>query len=410
MLSFKLNRWCFPRAEINQLVKHRAVEKPVRYTQRTMRTLISESISEFNVPVHKFEKEADSDTKHVNSTRKHLKKRASKEYVHGINDADSFEAADLPLIQPGTMDKSNTEIPSNYDEMNYGVEKEHDYPSVSLRKKLVPFILEFFDSEDSKELYQSCHDACNGDDKDIMIPSIVLGLEVAMGRCIGDKENFSKLLVDWVSLYSVEKIHVERAFASVLSVLHELVVDIPQSGEQLAYFIARAVQDEVARPSFIDDHQHDMRLDVQNTIKRARSLLYNRHRSVILEHIWGGKNSVEHLTKQIRTCLLEYLDSSNIHEIEVEISEWKFPHFLHELVYCGMVVAFESCHPDDKIHKIHTLFSSLSKSKILPLEQLQIGFHRIETSMSELSLDIPKVSSLFQQFCNDAENKYKYYS
>lgn len=386
-----------------------------------MRTLINEPLGDFNVLVHKLEKIDVVDTKRVNSTRKHLKQRASIEHGStelglGKEDIDSFEAANKRQMSAAKnqslqeFEVTTTEIPSNYDEINYGIAKEHDYPSVSLRKKLVPLILEFFDSDDSEELYQGCNDACNGDDKDIMIPSIVVGVEVAMGRPIGDKESFSKLLVEWVSMGKVEKIHIERAFASILSVLDELITDIPQACHQLAYFIARAVQDEVVRPSFVDDHQDDVRLDVLNIIKKSRGLLYNRCKSVILEHIWGGKKSVDHLTKQIKTCILEYLDSSNIDEIEREISEWKFPHFLHELVYSGMVVAFESSQSDDKIHKIQALFSSLSKSRILPQDQIEIGFHRMETCLGEISLDIPKVSSMFRQFCNDAEKKYKYYS
>ena len=43
-----------------------------------------------------------------------------------------------------------------------------------------------------------------------MIPAIVVGIEAAMGRSISEKEVFSKALVDFVTSYGVEKIHVER--------------------------------------------------------------------------------------------------------------------------------------------------------------------------------------------------------
>lgn len=225
---------------------------------------------------------------------------------------------------------------------------------------------------------------------------------LSMERQPYERELISKLLT---ALYNnaIPAQEYDDGFKSALRKLDDTIIDIPEAGDMLGKFIARAIMDEIIPPAFLKSVELDTNC-VRNCVASANGHVNDPHRSRKLEHIWGpgDLDSVKRLKKEVQNLIDEYLLNNEKEEAEKSLRRLNVPSFHFQVVR----QALQSCllkNTNGEEKKILVLLSFFKKTGIVTEDAMIQGFKNCESQLSDIKLDAPKADSVFAEIIKSAQ-------
>ena len=208
------------------------------------------------------------------------------------------------------------------------------------------------------------------------VRAIVLAtaIEKAIERHNAQRELTSNLIAELFMQQCVSTGHLVRAFQSLLGQLDELQLDNPNASEMLAKFLARAIADDCLAPKAVTEIKAAAATDSQHAVSSAlEQLVKRKHALVRLDTVWGiagGLKPVRLLRKRILLLLREYISSCDADEATRCLRDLDVPHFHHEVVYEGILMALDQ--GDRTASAIIALFDHFATEGTLSSDQVCI--------------------------------------
>ncbi|KAK6940087.1 Initiation factor eIF-4 gamma, MA3 [Dillenia turbinata] len=231
-------------------------------------------------------------------------------------------------------------------------------------------------------------------------------ISTAMDRDDKEKEMAAVLLS---ALYAdvIDPPHVYKGFNKLVECADDLIVDIPDTVDVLALFIARAVVDDILPPAFLTKQMASLNMDSKGVevIRRAnKGYLSAPLHAEIIEKRWAGsKNTtVEGVKSRINTLLIEYVVSGDVKEACRCIKDLKVPFFHHEIVKRALIMAMEKPQAEGRLLD---LLKVAAEEGLINSSQISNGFTRIIDTIDDLSLDIPNARGIFMSLISKAASK-----
>ncbi|KAL8261426.1 hypothetical protein R6Q59_025475 [Mikania micrantha] len=231
-------------------------------------------------------------------------------------------------------------------------------------------------------------------------------ISMAMDRHDKEKEMAAVLLS---SLYTdvIDPRQVYMGFRKLVESADDLIVDIPDTVDVLALFIARAVVDDILPPAFLKKESDALPEGAKgiDVIKRAeKGYLSAPLHAEVIERRWGGSRNktVEDVKAKIDNLLVEYAVSGDKKEAIRCINDLKVPFFHHEIVKRAIVMAMERKKAEGKLLD---LLKTASEECLINSSQISKGFTRIIDMIDDLSLDIPNAKELLQSLIAKAASE-----
>lgn len=193
--------------------------------------------------------------------------------------------------------------------------------------------------------------------------------------------------------------NVSDGLVSLAQALQELVVDTPDATEVLGKFVSRAVHDNAANKSVLDEIAALNSNFADECVKEARCCLTQPHK---IKHIWGivGANQpLEVLKSKMAFLLKEYLSSGDSEEAMRCVRDLDVPHFHHELVYETIVMAIEDSTERASNMLVH-LLKRFSDTTVVTSDQIAEGFNRVYNNMPDINIDVPNAYFYLERIVN----------
>nr|XP_043636218.1 MA3 DOMAIN-CONTAINING TRANSLATION REGULATORY FACTOR 2 [Erigeron canadensis]XP_043636219.1 MA3 DOMAIN-CONTAINING TRANSLATION REGULATORY FACTOR 2 [Erigeron canadensis] len=271
------------------------------------------------------------------------------------------------------------------------------------KKKVIVIVEEYFATDD---VISAANEL-----KDLQMPSysyyfVKKLISMAMDRHDKEKEMAAVLLS---SLYAdvIDPRQVYKGFRKLVESADDLIVDIPDTVDILALFLARAVVDDILPPAFLKKEMDALPGGAKgiDVIKRAdKGYLSAPLHAEVIERRWGGSQNktVENVKAKIDNLLVEYVVSGDKKEAIRCINDLKVPFFHHEIVKQAIIMAMER----NKVEgKLLDLLKTASEECLINSSQISKGFTRIIDSIDDLSLDIPNAKELLQSLISKAASE-----
>ncbi|KAM5562135.1 MA3 DOMAIN-CONTAINING TRANSLATION REGULATORY FACTOR 2 [Rosa sericea] len=228
----------------------------------------------------------------------------------------------------------------------------------------------------------------------------------AMDRHDKEKEMAAVLLS---ALYAdfIDPPQVYKGFCKLVESADDLIVDIPDTVDVLALFIARAVVDDILPPAFLKKQMNYLPKDSKGVevLKRAeKGYLAAPLHAEIIERRWGGskKRTVEDVKAKINNLLIEYVVSGDKKEACRCIKDLKVPFFHHEIVKRALVMAMERRQAEGRLLD---LLKEAAEEGLINSSQVSKGFGRMIDYVDDLSLDIPNARGILQSLISKAASE-----
>lgn len=223
---------------------------------------------------------------------------------------------------------------------------------------------------------------------------------IAMDRKDREKEAISTLLSNLYGQY-ISPPQMQKGFVSILEGLDDLILDVPDAVEVMSLFICRAITDEILPPSFIGRLIPPPASALEELKHKCTSHLDQKHSAERLMRCWGAdaKLAFADAREKINAMLKEYVNSSDIGEVERQLRSLSAPFFHHEVVKQAVLLA-----TDDMSHAenpLVTLLAQLSASAEISSFQVYKGFQRVVDQLDDLALDNPSLHENFRRVYAD---------
>lgn len=231
-------------------------------------------------------------------------------------------------------------------------------------------------------------------------------VSMSMDRHDKEKEMAAILLS---ALYAdiIAPSQVYKGFTKLVESADDLIVDIPDTIDILALFIARAVVDDILPPAFLKKQVAYLAKDSKGgeVLKKAeKSYLAAPLHAEIIERRWGGsKNTtVDDVKARINNFLKEYVVSGDKKEAFRCIKDLKVPFFHHEIVKRALIMAMERRQAETPLLD---LLKEATEEGFINTSQMSKGFSRLIDMVDDLSLDIPNARRILQQLMSKAASE-----
>lgn len=231
-------------------------------------------------------------------------------------------------------------------------------------------------------------------------------ISMAMDRHDKEKEMAAVLLS---SLYAdvIDPPQVYKGFTKLVESADDLIVDIPDTVDVLALFIARAVVDDILPPAFLKKELESLPKDSKGVevIKRAeKGYLSAPLHAEIIERRWGGSKNrtVEDVKCRINNLLKEYVVSGDKKEACRCINDLKVTFFHHEIVKQAIIMAMEKPQAEGWLLD---LLKTAAEECLINSSQISKGFSRLIDTVDDLSLDIPNAKGILQSLISKAASE-----
>lgn len=277
---------------------------------------------------------------------------------------------------------------------------EEDEGIRKYKKEATTIIHEYFLSDDIPELIRSLEDLGAPEHNPIFLKKLIT---LAMDRKNREKEMASVLLSALhIEIFSTEDI--VNGFVMLLESADDTALDILDASNELAFFLARAVIDDVLAPLNLEEIGSKLPPDCSGseTVRMARSLIAARHAGERILRCWGGGTgwAVEDAKDKIMKLLEEYESGGVVNEACQCIRDLGMPFFNHEVVKKALTMAMEKKN-DRMLNLLQVCFSE----GLITITQLTKGFTRIKDSLDDLALDIPTAREKFNFYVDYAQKK-----
>lgn len=196
-------------------------------------------------------------------------------------------------------------------------------------------------------------------------------------------------------------------FCNIIDRADELVLDTPDIVNILGKFIARAYCEKTLPQKFIE-------IEIKNA---ASELIYQimitsygfQKDQIAIRTCWGeagGFLDTTKLSEKIREILKEFLSTSDSGEVARCIRELDVPHYHHEIVYEGILIAMENYQNEMVANSMVWLLQYLyTKECIISADQMVSGHERIYSNLDDISLDIPHAYSIIPKIVQKSAQK-----
>ncbi|KZV38806.1 programmed cell death protein 4 [Dorcoceras hygrometricum] len=268
------------------------------------------------------------------------------------------------------------------------------------KEEVVTIIHEYFLSDDIPELIRSLEDLGMSKYNPIFLKKLIT---LAMDRKNREKEMASVLLsVLHIEIFSTEDI--VNGFVLLLESAEDTALDILDASNELAFFLARAVIDDVLAPLNLEEITSRLPSNSSGceTVCMARSLIAARHAGERILRCWGGGTgwAVEDAKDKIQKLLEEYESSGVVNEACQCIRDLDMPFFNHEVVKRALVMAMEK-----KNDRMLDLLQACYSEGLITINQMTKGFGRIKDGLEDLALDIPNAKDKFKCYVEHARKQ-----
>ncbi|XP_015882426.3 MA3 DOMAIN-CONTAINING TRANSLATION REGULATORY FACTOR 1 [Ziziphus jujuba] len=275
---------------------------------------------------------------------------------------------------------------------------EEDEGIRQYKKEAMTIIHEYFLSDDIPELIRSLEDLGVPEHNPIFLKKLIT---LAMDRKNREKEMASVLLSALhIEIFSTEDI--VNGFVMLLESADDTALDILDASNELAFFLARAVIDDVLAPLNLEEIGSKLSPDCSGseTVRMARTLIAARHAGERILRCWGGGTgwAVEDAKDKIMKLLEEYESGGVVNEACQCIRDLGMPFFNHEVVKKALIMAMEKKN-DRMLDLLQVCFSE----GLITITQLTKGFTRIKDSLDDLALDIPTAREKFSFYVDYAQ-------
>ncbi|CAI0377057.1 unnamed protein product [Linum tenue] len=231
-------------------------------------------------------------------------------------------------------------------------------------------------------------------------------VSMAMDRHDKEKEMAAVLLS---ALYSevIDPSQVYKGFSKLVESADDLIVDIPDTVDVLALFIARAVVDDILPPAFLKKQLASLPADSKgvDVLRRAeKGYLAAPLHSEIIERRWVSSmnKTVDDVKVKINNLLVEFIASGDKKEACRCIKELKVPFFHHEIVKRALVMAMERRAVESQLLE---LLKKTTEEGLINSSQVTKGFGRIIDVVDDLSLDIPDARGILKSLISKAASE-----
>ncbi|XP_075494347.1 MA3 DOMAIN-CONTAINING TRANSLATION REGULATORY FACTOR 1-like [Primulina tabacum] len=268
------------------------------------------------------------------------------------------------------------------------------------KKEVVTIIHEYFLSDDIPELIRSLEDIGMSKYNPIFLKKLIT---LAMDRKNREKEMASVLLsVLHIEIFSTEDI--VNGFVMLLESAEDTALDILDASNELAFFLARAIIDDVLAPLNLEEIASRLppSSSGSETVSMARSLIAARHAGERILRCWGGGTgwAVEDAKDKIQKLLEEYESGGVVNEACQCIRDLDMPFFNHEVVKRALVMAMEK-----KNDRVLDLLQACFSEGLITINQMTKGFSRIKDGLEDLALDIPNAKDKFKWYVEHARER-----
>ena len=266
------------------------------------------------------------------------------------------------------------------------------------KQKSVSIIQEYFLSDDVGEVIRSLEDLSSPSLNAIFVKKLVTS---AMDRKNREKEMTSVLLS---SLYTevITSEDVAKAFLLLLESAEDTALDIPDTANELALFLARAVVDDILAPLDLEEIKGQLKEDSLGSeiVNTTRALLSARHAGERILRCWGGGSgwAVEDAKDKIVKLLEEYEAGGDVLEACQCIRDLDMPFFHHEVVKKALVMAMEK-----QNENLLNLLQECSREGLVTSNEMLKGFARVSDSLEDLALDIPDAKEKLLRYVDKAK-------
>ncbi|XP_043810425.1 MA3 DOMAIN-CONTAINING TRANSLATION REGULATORY FACTOR 2 [Manihot esculenta] len=231
-------------------------------------------------------------------------------------------------------------------------------------------------------------------------------VSMAMDRHDKEKEMAAVLLS---ALYAdiIDPSQVYKGFSKLVEASDDLIVDIPDTVDVLALFIARAVVDDILPPAFLKKQMNSLPAESKgvDVLKRAeKGYLAAPLHAEIIERRWGGSKNktVEDVKANINNLLVEYILSGDKKEAFRCIKDLNVPFFHHEIIKRAVTMAMERPQAEGRLLD---LLKDAAEEGLLNTSQITKGFNRMIDAVDDLSLDIPNARGILQSLISKASSE-----
>ncbi|KAE8714278.1 hypothetical protein F3Y22_tig00110198pilonHSYRG00110 [Hibiscus syriacus] len=307
----------------------------------------------------------------------------------------------------GLMD-TDSSYPLDSKDPNYdSSEEECEHPNArksapdfdAYKKKVTIIVEEYFATDDVV--------SATNELKELAMPSynyyfVKKLVSMAMDRHDHEKEMAAVLLS---ALYAdvIDAPQVYRGFSKLVESADDLIVDIPDTVDILALFIARAVVDDILPPAFLNKQRELLPNDSKGVevLERAeKGYLAAPMHAETIERRWRvGKKTVEDVKARINNLLIEYVASGDKKEAYRCIKDLKVSFFHHEIVKRALVMAMENRKAEDRLLD---LLKETAEESLINSSQITKGFDRMIDTVDDLSLDIPDAQKILKSLISKA--------
>ncbi|KAL5080807.1 hypothetical protein RYX36_009228 [Vicia faba] len=309
------------------------------------------------------------------------------------------------LLETDDMNNLDPNDP-NYDsgeEMNDSNEKEKNAALEEYKKKATIIVEEYFATDDVVATMSELREIGKPEYSYYFVKKLV---SMSMDRHDKEKEMAAILLS---ALYAdiIHPSQVYKGFTKLVESADDLIVDIPDTVDILALFIARAVVDDILPPAFLKKQIANLPNDSKGAevlMKAEKSYLTAPLHAEIIERRWGGsKNTtVDDVKARINNFLKEYVVSGDKKEAFRCIKDLKVPFFHHEIVKRALIMAMERRQAETPLLD---LLKEAAEEGFINTSQMSKGFSRLIETVDDLSLDIPNARGILQQLIAKAASE-----
>lgn len=292
------------------------------------------------------------------------------------------------------------ELKTSVNDPNYISEEEEgeiEYETKGLvnskASPMTAILQDYFSSGDVKEAGKSIREAgLDGDYPTFLRKAMIYAME----KSSYEKELVSQLF-SALSTTEITPNGYSECFQTCLDKLEELTIDIPQAGEMLSKFLARAIVDEVLPPAF--PKTCDLAsLKAEECVTLVTSLIKDKHRYKILAHIWGPGDlgSIKRLKEESETILKEFILTGDLEEADRCLRRLNVPSFHYQLVKQAVRIAVTRGEKEAK--NMEKLVKFYNETGLISNEQVEKGLRCVEEALDDIKLDAPNAPKAFSEF------------
>ncbi|RDX66478.1 Programmed cell death protein 4, partial [Mucuna pruriens] len=310
----------------------------------------------------------------------------------------------------GLLDTDDTNVldpnDPNYDsteEFDHSNEKKPTEDLENYKKKATVIVEEYFATDDVVATMNELKELGKPEYGYYFVKKLV---SMSMDRHDKEKEMAAILLSAlYADIFHPSQVY--KGFSKLVESTDDLIVDIPDTVEVLALFIARAVVDDILPPAFLKKQMAYLPKDskgVEVLKKTEKSYLAAPLHAEIIERCWGGsKNTtVDDVKAKINNFLKEYVVSGDKKEAFRCIKDLKVPFFHHEIVKQALIMAMEKRQAE---FPLLDLLREAAEEGFINSSQMSKGFGRLIDTVDDLSLDIPNAHEILQQLMSKAASE-----